>query len=94
VIYAARRGFVRLRAVAIDTQQAVAFSWTRTAVAPIYESEIRRRNQVAPAAAWATPADAKRVIRSASILKDGRAVFNLAGNKYRLVLWLPMRRRP
>lgn len=40
------------------------------------------------AADWATPADVKRDIRSASILKDGRAVFNLAGNKYRVVVWI------
>jgi hypothetical protein len=33
-------------------------------------------------------ADVKRAIRSASILKDGRVVFNLAGNKYRLVVWI------
>ena len=26
--------------------------------------------------------------RSASILKDGRVVFNVAGNKYRLVVWI------
>ncbi|WP_083893574.1 type II toxin-antitoxin system HigB family toxin [Herbaspirillum sp. B65] len=25
---------------------------------------------------------------NASILKDGRAVFNIAGNKYRLVVWI------
>ena len=37
---------------------------------------------------WATPADAKRAVRSASILKDGRAVFNIAGNKYRIVVWI------
>jgi mRNA interferase HigB len=30
----------------------------------------------------------KRAIRSASILKDGRAVFNIAGNKYRIVVWI------
>jgi len=36
----------------------------------------------------ATPADVKRAIRTASILKDGRAVFNLAGNKYRIVVWI------
>jgi len=36
---------------------------------------------------WATPADVKRAIRSASILKDGRAVFNIAGNEYRIVVW-------
>ena len=29
-----------------------------------------------------------RQIRSASILKDGRAVFNIAGNKYRIVVWI------
>ena len=26
--------------------------------------------------------------RNASILKDGRVVFNLAGSKYRLVVWI------
>lgn len=37
---------------------------------------------------WATPADLKRAIGSASILNDGRAVFNIAGNKYRIVVWI------
>lgn len=37
---------------------------------------------------WARPADLKRDIRSASILRDGRAVFNIAGNKYRIVVWI------
>jgi mRNA interferase HigB len=37
---------------------------------------------------WATPADLKQAIRSASILRDGRAVFNIAGNKYRIVVWI------
>lgn len=32
----------------------------------------------------------KRSIRSSSILKDGRAVFNIAGNKYRIVVWITM----
>ena len=36
----------------------------------------------------ATPADVKRDVRSVSILKDGRAVFNIAGNKYRIVVWI------
>lgn len=39
------------------------------------------------AADWATPADVKRDSGSASILKDGRAVFNIAGNRYRIVVW-------
>ena len=37
---------------------------------------------------WDSPAQLKREIRSASILKDGRAVFNIAGNKYRIVAWI------
>ena len=40
------------------------------------------------AADWATPADVKRQIASASILRDGRVVFNVAGNKYRVVVWI------
>jgi mRNA interferase HigB len=40
------------------------------------------------AADWVTPADVKRAIRGASILKDGRAVFSIAGNKYRIVVWI------
>ena len=34
---------------------------------------------------WATPADVKAAFRSVSILQDGRAIFNIADNKYRLV---------
>ncbi len=50
-----------------------------------------------PAMAWyrqvkaadrVSPAQLKRDIRSASILKDGRTVFNVAGNKYRIVVWI------
>lgn len=37
---------------------------------------------------WSTPAELKRDIRAASILRDGRAVFNVAGNKYRIVVWI------
>ena len=37
---------------------------------------------------WASPSDVKADFGSASILKDGRVVFNIAGNKYRLVVWI------
>lgn len=40
------------------------------------------------AADWSSPAEVKRDIRSASILRDGRVVFNIAGNKYRIVAWI------
>ena len=35
---------------------------------------------------WLTPADIKALYRSADILKDNRVVFNIGGNKYRLVI--------
>ena len=34
------------------------------------------------------PSDVRRDFGSASILRDGRAVFNIAGNRYRLVVWI------
>ena len=37
---------------------------------------------------WSTPAEVKAQFRSASILQDGRVVFNIAGNKYRIVVWI------
>lgn len=37
---------------------------------------------------WNTPADVKRQYGNASVLKDGRIVFNIAGNKYRVVVWI------
>ena len=37
---------------------------------------------------WSTPAELKEQFKSASILQDGRVVFNIAGNKYRLVVWI------
>lgn len=35
---------------------------------------------------WATPADAKATYGDASILKNSQVVFNIAGNKFRLVV--------
>jgi mRNA interferase HigB len=39
-------------------------------------------------AQWESPADIKEQYRSASKLKKNRVVFNIAGNKYRLVVRL------
>lgn len=36
-------------------------------------------------AQWSAPADVKRSYGDASILKNGRVVFNIGGNKYRLI---------
>jgi mRNA interferase HigB len=40
---------------------------------------------IAAQARWRTPQDVKRSHPKASILKGGRAVFNIKGNSYRLV---------
>jgi mRNA interferase HigB len=37
---------------------------------------------------WASPAAVKADFGQASVLRDGRVVFNIAGNKYRLVVWI------
>jgi mRNA interferase HigB len=43
---------------------------------------------LATAANWAQPADVVAEVPKVSILKDGRAVFSIGGNKYRLVAWI------
>jgi mRNA interferase HigB len=35
---------------------------------------------------WASPADVKRIYANVSIVGDNRLVFNIHGNKYRLVV--------
>ncbi len=37
-------------------------------------------------ATWKTPQEIKTHFRSASVLKNSRVVFNIAGNKYRLIV--------
>ncbi len=38
--------------------------------------------------AWRSPGAVKSDFSTASILQDGRVVFNIGGNKYRLVAWI------
>ena len=40
----------------------------------------------AKAATWKDPSQIKSQYRNASILKNNRVVFNIAGNKYRLIV--------
>lgn len=35
---------------------------------------------------WKAPADVKKVYRAVSVVGDNRLVFNIGGNKYRLVI--------
>lgn len=55
---------------------------------PDSEGQLRAWYTEAKAASWANPAEIKEKYGNASILKDGRAVFNICGNKYRLVVWI------
>lgn len=57
--------------------------WTRHRDA---EEPLRAWFVEAKAASWATPQDVKAKFGSASILKDSRVVFNIGGNKHRLVV--------
>jgi len=50
------------------------------------EQPLRAWFQEAETASWTKPSDIKKLYKSASILKKSRVVFNIAGNKYRLVV--------
>ncbi len=53
---------------------------------PDAEQALRAWYHEAASAAWATSAEIKRRYPSASILGAARVVFNIGGNKYRLVV--------
>ncbi|HXC91266.1 MAG TPA: type II toxin-antitoxin system HigB family toxin [Stellaceae bacterium] len=50
------------------------------------EQPLRAWVSVAKAADWSRPAEIKATFRSADILANDRVVFNIGGNKYRLVV--------
>ncbi|MGQ0677473.1 MAG: type II toxin-antitoxin system HigB family toxin [Rhodospirillales bacterium] len=49
------------------------------------EQPLRAWVHIVMAADWSKPTDIKRVFRSADMLGNERAVFDIGGNKYRLV---------
>lgn len=53
---------------------------------PDAEGALKAWHAEASAASWQTPAEVKAQYGSASILKNNRIVFNICGNKYRLVV--------
>lgn len=59
--------------------------WTAN---PRSEQALKAWYAEANEASWSTPAEVKDFYRSASILKDGRVVFNICGNEFRLVDWI------
>jgi len=52
------------------------------------EQPLRAWVRIVKAASWVDPPAVKAMFGSADILRDGRVVFNIGGNKYRLVAWI------
>jgi mRNA interferase HigB len=50
------------------------------------EEQLKTWYKEASKAIWKGPVDIKAEYASASILKNGRVVFNICGNKYRLIV--------
>jgi mRNA interferase HigB len=55
---------------------------------PAAQTALEAWHAEAKNAAWSSPNDIKDRYATASILRDGRVVFNIGGNKYRLVVWI------
>ena len=67
----------------IISKKALKDFWERE---PSSRGELEAWHAEAKQAEWATPADVKAHYGNASILRDGRVIFNICGNRYRLVL--------
>ena len=67
--------------------------WQRSLAYADAERPLTEWHNMMLKADWQTPHALKAGIRSASILKGGRAVFNVAGNKYRVVVALDCSRQ-
>jgi mRNA interferase HigB len=50
------------------------------------EEQLKTWYKEASKASWENPADVKKEYVKASVLKGGRVVFDICGNKYRLVV--------
>ena len=53
---------------------------------PDSEQQLKTWYKEASKATWKNPNDVKDEYAKASILKSGRVVFNISGNKYRLIV--------
>jgi mRNA interferase HigB len=58
--------------------------WTRSGRRDA-EEPLRAWVHIVRAARWSKPTDIKQMFRSVDILQNGRAIFDIGGNKYRLI---------
>lgn len=70
-----------MRIIAVSTLRNF---WTRPGRSDA-EQPLRAWVHIVRAAEWSRPTDVKEMFRSADILRNERVVFNIGGNKYRLV---------
>ena len=57
------------------------------------EEQLKTWYKEASKSKWITPADIKSEYAKVSILKSGRVVFNICGNKYRLIVEINYKRQ-
>lgn len=74
-----------MRIIALSTLKAF---WEDSAEYADAEAPTLAWHKACKDADWATPNEVKAAFGNASILQDGRVVFNIGGNKYRLVVWI------
>ncbi len=60
---------------------------------PDSENQLKTWYKEASRAAWSSPDDIKRMYPKASILKQKRVIFNICGNKYRVVIRINYQRK-
>ena len=69
-----------MRVIAVSTLRAF---WERY---PDAEQPLKAWYEEATSSTWTQPADIKAQYRSATVLKNGRVVFNIKDNDYRLIV--------
>jgi mRNA interferase HigB len=72
---------LRMRVIARKTLRDF---WSKAAYADA-EQPLKAWLKIAEEADWAKPSEVKSALRATSIVAGNRVVFNIAGNKYRLV---------
>jgi mRNA interferase HigB len=70
-----------MRVIAVGTLKAF---WTQPSRGDA-EQPLKAWVKIVEAAQWTKPTDVKAMFRSADILRGGRIIFDIGGNKYRLI---------
>lgn len=78
-----------MRIIAVGTLKAF---WSKAGRGDA-EQPLRAWVHIVKAAEWEKPTDVKRMFRTAAVIAHERVVFNIGGNKYRLVAAIHCRGR-